>query len=229
MSLYLKDFINEVENCRSNDNYRVKNQLEYILPAICNHIDVDIAHRIIAENYDQISNGKKNERKILVLELNGINLFNAVVWESCSSRYNINNNSENVGNMKNYGNSYSIENITQRLMYFATIHFKTPKTVSVMNQMDLGCLAVWLSSHSHLFSNNSTTDGENSDLTKWNWKKYKDVVVSGLLNVLNSRYLSTSLLPYPPQSGHYSYILLHHICSYRYPIFPTALLYTYYY
>jgi hypothetical protein len=181
LSLYLKDLIKEVE--RYNDKGLTNNNntsYQLVLPSVSSPFDVDIAHILM-------SGDEKNEYH-LSLNLSSAEYFNNVVWESCRDISKSSGSSSNSGISKRLNDSR--KNMLDQLVRFADSHFQTPATVTAMTHLNLGCFAIWLSWYPSLFSN--TTDDNwicNSNIieSEWHWERYKDTVVSGLLEVLNSR------------------------------------------
>lgn len=181
LSLYLKDLIKEVEQYNNKGFANNKDgSYQLILPSVSSPFDVDIAQILMS--------GDEKSDYHLSLNLSSAEYFNNVVWESCRDLSKSPGSSSSSGISKRLNDGR--KNMLDQLVRFADSHFQTPATVTAMTQLNLGCFAIWLSWYPYLFSN--TTDDNkicNSNIieSEWHWERYKDTVVSGLLEVLNSR------------------------------------------
>jgi hypothetical protein len=181
LSLYLEDLIKGVQQYNNKGfTYDKDGSYQLILPSVCSPFDVDIAQMLM-------SGDEKNDYHSS-LNLSTAEYFNNVVWESCRDISKCHGSSSSSGTCKRLDDDR--KNILDQLVRFADFHFQTPATVTAMTQLNLGCLAIWLSWYPSLFSN-SKDDNRTLNIniieSDWHWERYKDTVVSGLLEVLNSR------------------------------------------
>jgi hypothetical protein len=181
LSLYLKDLIKGVQQYNDQGFTNDKDgSYRLILPSVCSPFDVDIAQMLM-------SGGEKNDYHSS-LNLSSAEYFNNVVWESCGGISKSHGSSSSSGTCKRSDDGS--KNMLDQLVRFADSHFQTPATVTAMTQLNLGCLAIWLSWYPSLFINGEDgiqTFNNNIIESEWHWERYKDTVVSGLLEVLNSR------------------------------------------
>ena len=162
--------IEEVLLCEPTSSSRAYRRF---LPAVCHSLDVDIAQNItrgediLSKGYQFSTEGVKN-----------VPSFDNVIWES-------------VGSYASPGEyCRNLQRIAEQISIFAECHFQSAAKVTSMNQLELGCLAVWLSWHPYLFNDSessATSEGVAGECERWQWFLYKENVVTGLLNVLSSQ------------------------------------------
>ena len=181
-SLYLQNLQKEVEHFLIDEGKGSRGRNNLLIPCVCHPFDADIAQNIFFETCSQNTATAASEIQSATTDNE---LFNDVVWGSSSS----------CCSQPAKQSGSTLKNITEQLIRFADIHFQSPATVTAMSQLDLGCLAVWLSWHPYLFSDeecNRSGSGDCSDdihahTQQWEWHQYRDNVVTGLLNVLGSQ------------------------------------------
>ena len=194
--MYLQNLQKEVEHFLIDEVKGSHGKNNLLIPCVCHPFDSDIAQNIFFETCSQNTATAASEIHSATTDNE---LFNDVVWGSSSSCCN------QPGNRS----GGTLRNITEQLIRFADIHFQSPATVTAMSQLDLGCLAVWLSWYPYLFSDEECSrsgsmmpsvsdryagDGNDDKDTnthtsthQWEWHQYRDNVVTGLLNVLGSQ------------------------------------------
>ena len=176
-STYLLNILSDVEGFLSDEGSELPTA-KLILPAVGQPFDVDVAQNLVHERKE-----KANTRPCIANHTADIKVFNSVVWGSCtSSSWSCETNLPSA-----------LDAISDQLISFAEIHFLSAATVTAMNQLDLGRLAVWLSWHPSLFcalkydDTEGAAETENRDMRQWSWHMHKENVVTGLLNVLSSQ------------------------------------------
>ena len=145
MSLYIQCLMKEVEEVISNDG-RGPGMFDLIIPTVCHPFDVDVAQTLLFE-----TNSSENSDigEIQSPEKTDIEFFNKVAW-GCSSSSCSQSNSNCNGQA--HVRDVAIRKVRRQLISFADYHFQSAASVTAMNQLDLGCLALWLSFHPDLFS-----------------------------------------------------------------------------
>ena len=176
-SVYLNNIDKEVKIILTLYGIGFPQKCDHIIPSVCHPIDVDIAQSI-SYNTDSGDTIGRDESLSTIID---IDAFHGVVW-SCSQSGGA------VG-------CFNVNHIKRQVISFADSHFQSATAVSAMSQLELGCLASWLSWYPSFFvekrdarSAVATGDNvENKDDDEWHWNQYKDNVVCGLLNVLGSQ------------------------------------------
>jgi hypothetical protein len=201
MSPYLRDLIREVECHITHTNHELSNLYDLILPASCSPFDVDIAQKLMTTNCSSYP----RKEFLLSSDASPVEFFKNLVWDSTLGWQHFKHSSSSSSSMSS--DDCQRIRIAGQLSRFADIHFQSAEKVTAMNELDLGCLALWLSWYPSFFSDDKEIDIINNDndnansrnngivndtdkdtnLNTWHWNQYKDLVVSGLLNVLFSR------------------------------------------
>lgn len=180
-STYLLNILHDIEDFFSDEQSELPTT-KLILPSVCQPFDVDIAQNLVHEKKDNL-----NFRSCVTSYKTDIKVFNSVVWGSSTS----------CGWPRKDNIPSTMDAISEQLISFAEIHFSSAASVTAMNQLDLGRLAVWLSWHPSLFravkcddaldaADNNNGD-MNREMRQWCWHVHKENVVTGLLNVLSSQ------------------------------------------
>ena len=176
-SAYMNNIDKEVKGILTLHGIRFPKKCVHIIPSVCHHFDVDIAQSV---SYNTDS-GDTIGRDASLSTIIDIDAFHGVVWSCSQSR--------------GAGSSVNVIYIKRQIISFADSHFQSATTVSAMSQLELGCLASWLSWYptffmeednvGSLFATGDNIEKEGDD--EWHWNQYKDNVVCGLLNVLGSQ------------------------------------------
>ena len=136
-NVYMRNLQREVEQLLNYEGTGFPETNDLIIPCVCQSFDADIAQKIICETDIHDTEGTQT-----LSATTDIELFNNVVWGCSSSCCTPPTNFRNVALSKGTG----------RLISFADNHFQSVAAVTMMSQLDLGCLALWLSWHPNLFS-----------------------------------------------------------------------------
>ena len=172
-SLYVQNLQKEVKVILTLHGIGFPQKCDHIIPSVCHPFDVDIAQSICYE-----TNSSSMGRDETLSMITDIDSFHDIAW-SCSQS-------------EKKSGSINISDMKQRVISFADSHFQSAATVAAMSQLELGCLALWLSWYPFFFgekdSNLSDVAFEQNHVhDEWHWNQYKDNVVTGLLNVLGSQ------------------------------------------
>lgn len=174
-SAFLQGTLQDIEEVLRCDPTFSSRAHQRILPAVCHYLDVDIAQNITCGK-DILSEGYQFSTD----EVENAPSFNDVIWGSACS----------YASPVKCCRNLSIEKIAQQISIFAECHFQSAAKVTSMNQLELGCLALWLSWHPYLFKDNKNSasfEGGSGKSDRWQWSLYKENVVTGLLNILSSQ------------------------------------------
>lgn len=174
-SSYLRDILTDVEsilnNCCADSSRNVCN----IVPAVCQPFDVDIAQNLFCGTHFNFNTTFQTS------DHESSTTFHDIVWGSCCS----------YGGTQADRSIEDLASVSEQLVRFANDHFQSSTSVTAMSQLDLGCLALWLSWYPAFFLphdiHETSSVVDSSDESKWRWSSYKDNVVTGLLNVLGSQ------------------------------------------
>jgi hypothetical protein len=173
-STYLRDILMDVESIFNSCCTPAARSVCNIVPAVCQPFDVDIAQNLFCGTHHTFNT------TFQTTDHESSDTFNDIVWGCCCS----------YGWAKAEKKHQDLEIISEQLVRFANDHFQSSASVTAMSQLDLGCLALWLSWYPTFFlpceiseSYTADTGGE----IRWRWSTYKDNVVTGLLNVLGSQ------------------------------------------
>ena len=146
----------------------------HIVPAVCQPFDVDIAQNLFCGTHHTFNT------TFHTTDHESSDTLNDVVWGSCC----------NYGWAKAERKHQDLVTIGEQLVRFANDHFQSSASVTAMSQLDLGCLALWLSWYPAFFLPYEISESYIADSygqIRWRWSTYKDNVVTGLLNVLGSQ------------------------------------------
>jgi hypothetical protein len=173
-STYLWDILMDVESILNSCCTESARSVCNIVPAVCQPFDVDIAQNLFCGTHHIFNT------TFQTTDHESSDTFNDIVWGSCCS----------YGWAKAERKLQDLEIISEQLVRFANDHFQSSASVTAMSQLDLGCLALWLSWYPSFFlprEISETYAADSGGEIRWRWSTYKDNVVTGLLNVLGSQ------------------------------------------
>lgn len=173
-STYLRDIIVDVESILNSCCTESTRGVCNIVPAVCQPFDVDIAQNLFCGTHHTFNT------TFQTTDHENSDTFNDIVWGSCCS----------YGWAKAERQHQDLVIVSEQLVRFANDHFQSSASVTAMSQLDLGCLALWLSWYPAFFLPREISESYTADSggeIRWRWSTYKDNVVTGLLNVLGSQ------------------------------------------
>ena len=138
-SAYMNNIDKEVKGILTSHGIRFPKKCVHIIPSVCHPFDVDIAQSVSYNTDSRDTIGRDASLSTIV----DIDAFHGVVWSCSQSRGD--------------ASSVNVMYIKRQIISFADSHFQSATTVSAMSQLELGCLASWLSWYPSFFIDRKST------------------------------------------------------------------------